>query len=129
MIDNAGRACQAGAVAPLEMLTERRDNAVILRVTGEVDSYTAPLLQDRLAEVFTEVANSGLVVVLDMTGVSFLASSGLSVLVEYHTLGVERGTPLRVVAPAGSVLRALRATTLNEMLQLHASVAEALAAG
>jgi anti-sigma B factor antagonist len=110
------------------METERRDDAVVLRVTGEVDSYTAPLLHDRLAEVFAAAGRGG-VVVLDMTDVSFLASSGLSVLVEYHTRGADEGTPLRVVAPAGSVLRALRATTLNEMLELHATVSQALAAG
>ena len=115
-------------MAPLDMESEQRENAVILRVTGEVDSYTAPLLHDRLAEVFTEAAGRGRTVVLDMTGVSFLASSGLSVLVDYHLRGVDEDTSLRVVAPAGSVLRALRATTLNEMLELHGSVAEALAA-
>ncbi|GAB2847525.1 STAS domain-containing protein [Lentzea nigeriaca] len=112
-------------MTPLQTEAERRENAVILRVTGEVDSYTAPLLHDHLAEVFTEAA--GRAVVLDMTGVSFLASSGLSVLVEYHTRGVDEGTPLRVVAPAGSVLRALRATTLNEMIELYGTVSEALA--
>lgn len=111
------------------MKSEQRENAVVLGVTGEVDLYTAPLLHDRLAEVFTEAAKHRLAVVLDMAGVSFLASTGLSVLVEYHLRGVDEGTPLRVVAPAGSVLRALRATTLNEMIELHATVDEALAAG
>jgi anti-sigma B factor antagonist len=48
--------------------------------------------------------------------------------VEFHTRGEDRGTPLRVVAPAGNVLRALRATTLNEMIELYATVPEALAA-
>lgn len=115
-------------MAPLDMETEQRENAVILRVTGEVDSYSAPLLHDRLAEVFAEAANRGHAVVLDMSGVPFLASSGLSVLVEYHLRGVDQGISLRVVAPAGSVLRALRATTLNEMIELHATVPEALAA-
>jgi anti-sigma B factor antagonist len=110
------------------METEQRENAVILRVTGEVDAYSAPLLHDRLAEVFTAAADRGLAIVLDMAGVSFLASSGLSVLVDYHLRGVDQGVALRVVAPAGSVLRALRATTLNEMIELHATVAEALAA-
>ncbi|MDT7788575.1 MAG: anti-sigma factor antagonist [Pseudonocardiales bacterium] len=114
---------------PLEVETEQRENAVILTVTGEVDSYTAPLLHDHLAAAFTEAARHGFAVVLDMTGVSFLASSGLSALVEYHTRGEDQGVALRVVAPAGSVLRALRATMLNEMLELHASVPEALAAG
>ncbi|SER45996.1 anti-anti-sigma factor [Lentzea xinjiangensis] len=114
-------------MTPLEARTEQRENAVVLRVTGEVDSYSAPLLHDHLDEVFTDASARGLAIVLDMTDVSFLASSGLSVLVEYHQRGVDRGTPLRVVAPAGSVLRALRATTLNEMLELHDSVSEALA--
>ncbi|MFS8103077.1 STAS domain-containing protein [Lentzea alba] len=116
-------------MAPLEMKSEQRQNAVVLEVAGEVDAYTAPLLQERLTEVFAEAAKGRLAVVLDMTGVSFLASTGLSVLVEFHLRGVEEGTTLRVVAPAGSVLRALRATTLNEMIELHATVDEALAAG
>ncbi|MET9628862.1 STAS domain-containing protein [Lentzea sp. NPDC006480] len=116
-------------MAPLEAKTEQRDNAVILQVTGEVDSYTAPRLDEHLAAAFTEAARHGFAVVLDMTGVSFLSSSGLSVLVDHHTRGEDRGTPLRVVAPAGSVLRALRATMLNDLLELHDTVREALAAG
>jgi anti-sigma B factor antagonist len=115
-------------VTPLKAKTELRENAVVLQVTGEVDSYTAPLLHEHLDEAFTEAADRRLAVVLDMTDISFLASSGLSVLVEYHLRGDEQGTPLRVVAPAGSVLRALRATTLNEMIQLYDTVPEALAA-
>ncbi len=116
-----------GGVTPLEATTELRENAVVLQVTGEVDSYTAPLLHDHLDEAFATAAERGLAVVLDMTGIAFMASSGLSVLVEYHLRGEDHGTPLRVVAPAGNVLRALRATTLNEMIQLYASVPEALA--
>jgi anti-sigma B factor antagonist len=133
MIDNSRRACQAGrgltggSMAPLEVKTEQRGNAVILEVTGEVDAYTASELHEQLAAAFTEAARHGRVVVLDMAGVSFLASTGLSMLVEYHTRGEDQGIALRVVAPAGSVLRALRATMLNEMLALYATVPEALA--
>ncbi|MEU0877132.1 STAS domain-containing protein [Lentzea sp. NPDC005914] len=114
---------------PLEVETEQRDNAVILRVAGEVDSYTAPVLQEHLAAAFSEAARHKYAVVLDMTGVSFLASTGLSALVEYHTRGEDQGIALRIVAPAGSVLRALRATMLNDLLELHATLPEALAAG
>lgn len=113
-------------MTPMEATTEVEENAVVLRVTGEVDSYTAPLLHEHMAAAFKKAASAGLAVVLDMSGVSFLASSGLSVLVEYHLRGAEKGTPLRVVAPAGSVLRALRATTLTELLELYSSVSEAL---
>ncbi|KOV85572.1 hypothetical protein ADL03_14200 [Nocardia sp. NRRL S-836] len=108
--------------------TELHEKAVVLKVTGEVDSYTAPLLHEHLDEAFAQAAEHRSAVVLDMTDISFLASSGLSVLVEYHLRGVDQDVPLRVVAPAGSVLRALRATTLNEMIQLYVTVPEALAA-
>ncbi|MFD5825949.1 STAS domain-containing protein [Lentzea sp. NPDC060358] len=110
----------------METKTELRDDAVVLEVTGEVDSYTSPLLHEHLDKAFTQAAERKRVVVLDMTGVDFLASSGLSVLVEYHLRGADHGTPLRVVAPGGSSLRALRATTLNELIQLYDSVEQAL---
>ncbi|SDF41367.1 anti-sigma B factor antagonist [Lentzea fradiae] len=111
----------------MEATSELRENAVVLQVTGELDSYTAPLLQEHLGKAFTEAAEGGLAVVLDLTGISFLASSGLSVLVEYHLRGEDQGIPLRVVTPAGSALRALRATTLNETIQIYGTVPEALA--
>jgi len=117
-----------GVVAPLTVHTERRAEAVVLLAEGEVDSYTAPMLRDRLAEAFTDAAAARIPVVLDVSGVEFFASSGLSVLVEYHTLGADQGTPLRLVSPSGSVLRALRATMLNEVLELYFSLTEALAA-
>lgn len=116
-----------GGVAPLRVDTERQADAVLLRVAGEVDSYTAPELRDRMAEAFADAQPAGLPVVVDLSGIVFFGSSGLSVLVDYHTIGVDQGTPLRLVAPAGSVLRALRATTLDQMLELYFSVPEALA--
>ncbi|NKE57067.1 STAS domain-containing protein [Lentzea sp. PSKA42] len=117
-----------GAGVPLKVDAERREDAVVLRAAGEVDSYSAGALRDSLASAFTDAADAGLPVVLDLSGVAFFASSGLSVLVEYHLLGDERGTPLRLVSPSGSVLRALRATMLHQELELYFSLADALAA-
>jgi anti-sigma B factor antagonist len=53
---------------------------------------------------------------------------GLSLLVQYHQVGVRQGTPLRVVAPARNPLRALRATMLDQTLNLYPTVPEAVAA-
>lgn len=114
------------AAVPLKVDAERREDAVVLRASGEVDSYTAETLRDSLASAFADAA--GLPVVLDLSGVPFFSSSGLSVLVEYHLIGSEQGTPLRLVSPSGSVLRALRATMLHEELELYVSLADALAA-
>lgn len=117
------------AGTPLKVDTERRAEAVVLRAVGEVDSYTAAVLHEHLAAAFTDAATGRLPVVLDLSEVTIFASSGLSVLIEYHQLGSDRGTPLRLVSPSGSVLRALRATTLNEFLELYFSLPEAISAG
>lgn len=110
--------------ALLKVESEEVAGAVVLRAEGEVDSYTAELLRDKLSEAFA----AGVPVVLDLSGVEFFASVGLSVLVEYHQRGEERGTALRLVSPRGSVLRALKATLLNETLDLYLDLDSALRA-
>ena len=106
----------------LKVESEQLPDAVVLRAEGEVDSYTADLLRDKLSEAF----GAGLPVVLDLSDVEFFASVGLSVLVEFHLRGEDRGTPLRLVSPRGSVLRALKATTLNQTLELYLDLDAAL---
>ncbi|WP_439656664.1 STAS domain-containing protein [Lentzea sp. HUAS TT2] len=107
---------------PLTVDSEKLSHAVVLRAEGEVDSYSADLLRAKLSEAF----EAGLPVVLDLSAVEFFASVGLSVLVEFHLRGEERGTPLRLVSPRGSVLRALKATTLNETLEMYLDLDAAL---
>jgi anti-sigma B factor antagonist len=119
---------QGGQVDSLRVEREVRDDAVIVSAVGQVDSHTAPDLREQLAAAFAEVKESGSPVLVDLAGVDFLASIGLSLLVEYHLLGVRQGTPLRVVAPARNPLRALRATMLDQTLELYRSMPEALAA-
>jgi anti-sigma B factor antagonist len=110
--------------ALLKVESEKLADVVVLRAEGEVDSYSAELLRDKLSEAFA----AEVPVVLDLSGVEFFASVGLSVLVEYHQRGEERGTPLRLVSPRGSVLRALKATLLNETLDLYLDLDSALRA-
>lgn len=54
-----------------------RDHTLILKVTGEVDLSTAPLLDERLRLAETADASS---VVVDLDQVVFMDSSGLHVL-------------------------------------------------
>lgn len=112
-------------VEPLRVGRAVRGDTVVVSATGQVDSHTADDLGEQLAGAYAEEAGGP--VVVDLTGVDFLASIGLSLLVEYHLLGVRRGRPLRVVAPARNPLRALRATMLDQTLELYRSVPEALA--
>jgi anti-anti-sigma factor len=79
------------------------DGALVL--AGEIDSYTAPDLAERLE------ADPSLVV-LDLTEVTFIDSSGLRVLVEGHRRRVEAGSSLTLRSPSAAVQRLLEISGL-----------------
>ena len=83
----------------------RDDGGGVLVLVGELDSYTAPMLSDRLA------AEDG-PAVLDVSDVSFIDSSGLRVLVEVHQARTDEGSSLRLRAPSASVQHLLEISGL-----------------
>jgi anti-sigma B factor antagonist len=92
----------------------------IIRVGGEIDMLTAPALRETLlAKVDVPAAD----VVLDLDGVSFLASTGLGVLVEAAQRAEAAGTALRLVCSSRAVTRPLELTGLNQLLDVHDSMA------
>lgn len=125
---STGQEQQGQQDEPLRIRRERRGDVIVVSMSGDVDAATAPVVREQLAAAFAEAAADGKVpVVADLTAVDFFASAGMALLVEYHQLGVRQGTPLRVVAPARSPLRALRAATLDRLLRLYPSLPEAIA--
>jgi anti-sigma B factor antagonist len=95
----------------------------VLAVSGEVDMVSAPSLRDALINGLGD----GGVFVVDMTGVTFLGSAGLAVLVEAARRAQQEEATLKVVAKARAVTRPLEATGLGEVFSLHDSVDSALA--
>jgi anti-sigma B factor antagonist len=65
-------------------------------------------------------------VVLDLTDVSFLPSTGLALLVTHHDRCADHGSPLRVVAAHRQVLRPIRITGLDQKLVIASTVDDAL---
>lgn len=95
----------------------------VLAVSGEVDMVSAPALRDALVNGLGD----GGTFVVDMTGVTFLGSAGLAVLVEAARLTQQANATLKVVATARAVTRPLEATGLGEVFSVHGSVESALA--
>ncbi|GAA0233837.1 hypothetical protein GCM10010492_35840 [Saccharothrix mutabilis subsp. mutabilis] len=115
-------AASAAAVAPAG---KAADGVAVVTATGEIDMLTAP---DLRADVLGRIDETPGAVVLDMTGVSFLGSAGLAVLVEASQHAKRRGTAFRVVAVARAVTRPLAATGLGDVFSVYGSVAEAVSA-
>src|SRR5690349_10861652 len=62
----------------LRLVTERHGAAAVVRVSGELDAYRAPELEDLGASL---LADGVYTLVLNMSGTTFLDSSGLRAMV------------------------------------------------
>ncbi|GAA1352861.1 STAS domain-containing protein [Saccharothrix algeriensis] len=121
----AGSAAESARTGQVVRSVDRpADGVVVVAAGGEIDMLTAPELR---ADVLGRL-DDGDTLVLDLSGVSFLGSAGLAVLVEAAQHAKRRGTAFRVVAVARAVTRPLVATGLGEVFSVYGSVAEALAA-
>jgi anti-sigma B factor antagonist len=111
---------------PICIKVQRRDDAVVvLRVAGELDTLTGPAVNTQLAAVEDDLAVAA-TLVLDLSDLTFMSSAGLALLVTHHERCAEQGSRLRVVTGNNrSVLRPVRITGLDTVLDLAATVADA----
>jgi anti-sigma B factor antagonist len=98
---------------------------VVVHVSGEVDTLTAPELD---AAVERQLDGQVTNLVLDLTGVNFLASSGLAVLIKAAHVAQERGMALSLVSANRAVVRPLEVTKTAGMFTIHDSLVAAEAA-
>ena len=105
----------------------RRDGSLIASVLGEVDLATAPQLLDAVESSLVSDSAGTSRVVVDLTEVEFLDSSGLNALVGLERLLSGNGVELRLVSPADAVVRQVfEITQLMETLRVTDSLDEAL---
>jgi anti-sigma B factor antagonist len=96
----------------------------VVEAAGEIDAYTAPRLRAVLEEL---PAPARYRVVVEMSRVSFMDSSGLGVLVGAHKRARNGGGALALAGASDRVLRVLRVTGLVRILVPFATLEEALA--
>jgi anti-sigma B factor antagonist len=102
----------------------RNDGTVIVSLAGELDLYNAHEVREALLEVCAE---SPIRLVIDLSGVKFIDSTALGVLIEARTkLANRRGFLL--AAPGLETRRALEISGLDRHFAVHDSLDEALAA-
>ncbi|MFT7841620.1 STAS domain-containing protein [Saccharothrix sp. BKS2] len=97
----------------------------VLRVGGEIDMGTCDVVRHALLP-WLDGASGG--VVVDLSGVTFLASSGLELLIEAARRADRGGVRLVLVAGHRAVLRPLQATNLDAVLAPHPDLDGAVAA-
>ncbi len=106
----------------LQLATRREGDAAVISVGGDVDNDTAPQLREAIATAFGDSARR---VVVDLSKTEFLDSSGLGALVgasKEHSGGGE----LTLVCPRPQLRKLFQISRLDEIFEIHDSVASAL---
>ena len=85
----------------------------VVRPSGELDLASADALRRQLHEALAEAPE---LLVLDLSDVSFLDSSGIAVIVSVFKAQRDRGARLHVVNPQPTVRRALELVGLGMLL-------------
>lgn len=104
---------------------DRRGDAVIVHLVGEIDLVSLRSMRTAI-DAALRAATPPHPVVLDLTGVGFLASTGLAELTMAHARAADQHTPLRIVATGRAVLRPLQVTGMSAILDIRQDVSSAL---
>lgn len=105
--DNGGRDAAPG----LELSTEREGRNAVVSIRGELDAYTAPELEALCSNIVDEGADS---LVLDLSGTTFLDSSGLRAIVALHQRIEDARGELTLDRPTHNIIRLLEITGLRD---------------
>jgi anti-sigma B factor antagonist len=93
----------------------------VVAVDGELDLYTAEPLRERLGDVLEQGAQS---VLIDLTGVCFMDSTGLTVLVDAARALHSSGGQIVLVTDDPRVTRVIEITGLDRVFRISSSLQE-----
>jgi anti-sigma B factor antagonist len=96
----------------------------VVAVTGELELGTAPRLRQQVVSLVGEGRQR---IVIDLSGVEFVDSLGLGVLVSALKRVRAHGGELRVAGPVPRVRALFSLTRLEEIIEVYESVDEAVA--
>lgn len=110
------------APAPITVTTQDHNGTVVVTVTGEVDAHTAPAVREVVESAIGPAAR----VIVDLTDVTFLDSTGLGVFVTAlkHLREVDGSLDLVITSPR--VLKVFTLTGLDVVIPIHETLETAL---
>ncbi|MBN1846932.1 MAG: STAS domain-containing protein [Sedimentisphaerales bacterium] len=102
----------------------RQDKAVVLELAGEIDLHRSVKLRERLLDLTAERPD---MIVINLSEVSFMDSSGLATLVEALQLCRRNGGALKLVGIQERVRSILEISRLDHIFPIFDSESEAMA--
>jgi len=108
----------------VQVTTEDVGARTVLHVAGEIDVSSSDRLREQVAQL---LARGRTDLVVDLTGVTFMDSTGLGLLVGTLKRVRVAGGRLVLVVDSERLLKVFRITGLTQVFTIRTSVADALA--
>jgi anti-sigma B factor antagonist len=106
-----------------ELTSERREDAVILAIRGDLDLQTVEQARRELEAIEAEEPE---LLVVDLSSLSFMDSLGMGLIAGCHVHAIDAGRRFVVVRPPGQVGRPFELAGFSDVWDLVGSVEEAL---
>lgn len=100
----------------VELESEQADGTLRVALAGDLDVSTAASVEERLMAL--EEGDAAERVVLDLRGLRFIDSTGLSLLINAHSRGRKAGRRVTIVSGTGPPRRILETTGLKGRLDI-----------
>ena len=104
--------------------TGSEGDSVVVRLSGEVDLQHSP----RLRKVLMELMAGKDAVIVDMSGITYIDSSGIAGLVEAYQMARRQASRFTLAAVSPPAMRVLQLARLDKVFAITATVAEAVGA-
>ena len=108
----------------MEITTEQRTTALVVRIAGSVDGLTAEALLTALQD---QIDDGHVHLVGDLSGVEYTSSAGLRALLATVKQARQRGGDFRLASPVPAVLRVLEMSGFTSILKTFGAVDDAVA--
>ena len=113
----------------MKIEVENINNGVIVRITGEVDLSVSPEMKEKILEQIKlnkkehnfNIAKS---VYVDLSGVSYIDSSGIASLIQSHQQAAKDGTNLYLFNTSDEVLKVIKLARLDSIFNLTDTIKE-----
>ena len=108
----------------MEITTAARGDATVLSLAGRIDTVSAPVLEQAITR---SIENGTRKILLDFSGVSYISSGGLRVLLAAAKRLRDPGDRFGLCCLSADVLKIIRLTGFTSIFDISQTEGEALA--
>ena len=109
--------------APITVTVENKPDATILAPVGEIGYHEAPTLQQAIRSAYDKRPKK---LIVNLAGITYMATPGLATLVEALQIGKKTSTPLVLCGLTDRVMAVFEIARLNTVFKIAPDLDKAM---